>query len=51
MSVDRGMDKEGGVPTCNGIVPSHKKSEIMTFAATRRDIEIMLVFGGGASGR
>ena len=33
MSIDRGMNKEDVVHTCNGIITQpHKKSEIMSFA-------------------
>ena len=33
MSVNRGMDKEDVTQICNGILLSHKKDEIMPFAA------------------
>ena len=36
MSISRGMDKEG-------ILPSHKKKEIMPFAATWLDLESVIL--------
>lgn len=33
MSTNRGMDKEDVVHTCNGILLSYKKNQIMPFAA------------------
>ena len=33
MSMDRGMDKEDMVHMYNGMWPSHKKNEIIPFAA------------------
>ena len=38
----RGMDKENMIHTYKGILISHKKNEIMPFAATLVDIEIIL---------
>ena len=37
------MDKEDVVHTYNGILPSHKKKEIMLFAAKWVDLEIVLL--------
>ena len=40
MSIDRGVDKEDVVQIHNGILLSHKRKEIMAFAATWMDLEI-----------
>ena len=37
MSIDRGVDKEDVVIIYNGILLSHKKNEIIAFAATWMD--------------
>ena len=41
MSIHRGVDTDARI--CNGISPSLEKSEIMAFAATRMDLEIVIL--------
>ena len=43
MSVDRGVDKEDMVHIHTGILLSHKRDEIRTFAATLMDLEIIML--------
>ena len=43
MSIDRWTDKEHVVHIYNGILLSHKKNEIMPFAATWMDLEIIIL--------
>ena len=46
MSIDRGIDKEDVVRIYNGILLSHKKNEIMSFAATWMDLDIIILSEG-----
>ena len=43
MSIDRGLDKEDVVHVYNGILFSHEKNEIMSFAATGMELEIIIL--------
>ena len=46
MSIDRGMDKEDVLLIYNGILLSYKKYEIIPFAATWMDMEIIILSEG-----
>ena len=43
MSIDRGVDKEDGLHTENGILLNHTKSNIMPFATTWMQPEIIIL--------
>ena len=43
MSINRGMDEEDMVHVHNGILLSHRRSEVRTFVATLRDLEVVIL--------
>ena len=43
VSINRGMDEEDMVRVHNGILLSHRRSEVRTFVATLRDLEVVIL--------
>ena len=43
MPINRGMDKEDVVHIYNGVLLSHRTDEIMPYAATWMDLEIIIL--------
>ena len=43
MSINRGMAKEDVVHTYNGVLLSHKRNEVVSFAETWMDLETVIL--------